>query len=233
MSQNKLLAYIITFISILAIISFSLSPFFEVKSIEFEGLKIMVENEFSFIIDLYEKANILFLDYSEIEKSLLELPLVKEVEIKKDFPDKINIKIIERDPIARIKNNDRYLAFTSNGFIIEEKFINSQFVLPEIRGLGYSLNSQHISFSPILEKIVQALDQLDLKKRTYLNSISYKEENVLIANAYDFSVYFGLSIDLLEKFKILDSILSKIEEESLNVSYIDLSILKRPVINLR
>src|SRR5690554_198413 len=98
MSQNKLLAYIITFISILAIISFSLSPFFEVKSIEFEGLKIMVENEFSFIIDLYEKANILFLDYSEIEKSLLELPLVKEVEIKKDFPDKINIKIIERDP---------------------------------------------------------------------------------------------------------------------------------------
>lgn len=235
MSQNKLLAYLVTFFSILALISFAFSPFFEVKSIEIQGLKVLKEEDFDFLIEPYNNTNILFLDLRKLDMELkTSIMYIESVKIQKDYPDKITIKIVEREPIAMINNNGKFLSFSSNGFIVEEGSIKKRVIIPEIKGLGYTLNDHNITFSLILEKVVQALEQLSLEKRSLITNISYDEkEDIITANTNEYRIYFGAPVELVDKFKVLESIFKKIEEQGLEVEYVDLKILKKPVVKLK
>lgn len=235
MSQNKLLAYLVTFFSILALISFAFSPFFEVKSIEIQGLKVLKEEDFDFLIEPYNNTNILFLDSRKLDMELkTSIMYIESVKIQKDYPDKITIKIVEREPIAMINNNGKFLSFSSNGFIVEEGSIKKRVIIPEIKGLGYTLNDHNITFSLILEKVVQALEQLSLEKRSLITNISYDEkEDIITANTNEYRIYFGAPVELVDKFKVLESIFKKIEEQGLEVEYVDLKILKKPVVKLK
>ncbi len=232
MSQNKLLVYLITFISTIALISFSFSPFFQIRNFEYSGLNIVSEEEISNIMHTYLNDNILFLDQRDLNKDLLGHPYIKSVEIIKDYPDQIILNIKEREPIAKINNDGQYLSFTSSGFIVETGSINSRVLVPEIKGLGYSLNNKYISFSPVFNDIVQALKELDIDVRSVIASVSYKDENTITASFRKTPIYLGIPSHLMEKFRVLQSIIIKINEEKLDVGYIDLSLYKKPVIKL-
>ena len=231
MSQNRLLFYLIAFISIIALISFSLSPFFEVKNFVYNGLNVLVEEEISSIIETYNNANLLFLDHRNIEKELVKLPYIKSVEIEKKYPDSIIINIKEREPLARIKNNGQFLSFTSSGFIVESTPGNLRVLVPEIKGFGYSLDNNYINFSSILNELVQALKELNKNTRSMIGTILYKEDSIT-ATFNKIPIYLGSSSQLKEKFRILQSITNKIKEEDLKVEYIDLTLFKKPVIKL-
>ncbi|MFP4015658.1 MAG: cell division protein FtsQ/DivIB [Halanaerobiales bacterium] len=232
MTQNKLLALLITFISIIALISFSLSPFFDVQHFTYSGLQLISENELSSTMQEYEKANILYLDHRDLANDLMEIAYVKDVEISRRYPDTVVINIKERVPLAKINNNGKYLTFTASGFIVESGAINSRVQVPEIKGLGYSLDNSNIAFSPVLNEIVQALDKLSIEYRSKLTAIIYDDDNV---TAFYGQVPIQLSDPekLGEKFSVLQSIIKKIIQEDLQVEYIDLSLYKRPVIKLK
>lgn len=235
MSQNKLLAYLVTFFSILALVSFAFSPFFEIKSIELQGLKVLSEEDFNFLIAPYNNTNILFLDSRKLDRELkASIAYLESVKIQKDYPDKVTIKVIEREPVAMINNNGKFLSFTSNGSIVEEGSIKRRVMVPEIKGLGYTLNNRQISFSLILEIVVQALEQLSLEKRSIITNISYDEKaDSITASTNGYQIYFGEPVELVDKFKVLESIFKKIEEQDLKVEYIDLKISKKPVVKIK
>ncbi|NLM98020.1 MAG: FtsQ-type POTRA domain-containing protein [Halanaerobiaceae bacterium] len=235
MSQDSLLAYLITFFSILALVSFAFSPFFEIKSIEIQGLNVLDEDELDSLITPYENKNILLLDSRKLDRELKAgSGYIEGVKIKKDFPDKLVIIIDEREPVAMINNNGKYISFSSSGFIVEEGLLKKRVSVPEISGLGYSLKNNRISFSKILGEIVQALEKLSMERRSGITKISYDEEkNILTADTNAYQVYFGQPEELADKFKVLESVFRKIEEQDLNVEYVDLRILKKPVIKLK
>ncbi|MFW6305990.1 MAG: cell division protein FtsQ/DivIB [Bacillota bacterium] len=234
MSQNRFLAYIITFISIIAIISFILSPFFQVRSIEFQGLKILTQNDFNTVLNPYYNSNILFLDHRKMNKKIAKNKYVKNVDIIKNYPDTIMINIKEREPIALISNNGEYVLFTVEGVIVEIDSDIKRVDVPEIKGLGYSLKNNDIFFSSIFEEIVQALDKISVSARTHIKYILYNEDQKLISEINEgIKVYLGSPEYITKKFNILQSVITKINNEDLNVEYIDLSIYKKPVIKLK
>ncbi len=234
MSQNKLLVYLIAFISTMALISFSLSPFFQIRNFEYHGLNIVSKQEITNIIHTYFSDNILFLDQRDLNKELLRHPYIKSVEIIKDYPNQIRLNIKEREPIAKINNDGQNLLFTSSGFIVETGSIKSRVLVPEIKGLGYSLNDNYISFSPVFNDIVQALKELDIEIRSDIVTVNYKDDNdnTITASFKNIPVYLGIPSQLKEKFRVLQSIIIKINEEKLDIEYIDLTLYKKPVIKL-
>ncbi|MFI5359543.1 MAG: cell division protein FtsQ/DivIB [Halanaerobiales bacterium] len=233
MSDNKLLYYIIAFISLLALISFTLSPFFHIRYIELYGLNILNRVELEQYLDSYYDTNLFFLNKNKLKESLLAIPYIKDLEIRKSYPDSLWIQVKERDPVGRIINNESYILFSSDGFIIENNSIVNRVKVPEIKGVGYSFQNEYLEFTPVMEKIVQALEVITLQNRGKIDLIDYqREENSLVAYSDKITIYIGQPVGLVEKFRVLESILNKIQEEGLAVEYIDLKIINKPVVKL-
>ena len=75
--------------------------------IEIENNIILKDNEIKInLISLYNK-NLIFLKTSNIIKVLQKEDFIKSFEIKKIYPNKIKIKIFEKNPIAILQNNKK------------------------------------------------------------------------------------------------------------------------------
>lgn len=232
MSQDKLLVYIIAFISLIAIISFLSSPYFQVRNISYQGLEALKKSELEEILKTYYRRNILLIDKSEVRARLLKLSYIKEVTVIKNPPDKLEIVIEERVPLAKINNNGKYLVFSEKGYILEKGSLKTRSRVPEILGTGYSLANNRVLFSPLLEEIVQALKEINRETREMIASIQADKGEINLGLYSQVPIYLGSSKDLVKKFRILQSVLTKVRKEDLKVEYIDLSIFQKPVIKL-
>ncbi|MEJ6950933.1 cell division protein FtsQ/DivIB [Natronospora cellulosivora (SeqCode)] len=231
MSQDKFLFFLITVISIAIITSFSMSPIFTIQDIEFEGMILSNEDEIAKKLYEFENTNIFLIDQRKIKSILLKNSLIKEVNVQKKYPDSLLITVKEREPLAKIINHGEYLRFTADGFIFNKELDVS---IPEVQGLAYNLNLQHISFSPLFEEIVQALEHLNTDIRAVIDLIRYEEkENELLLYKREVSIYLGNINRLEEKFRTLESILFKSKEEGLDIKYIDIRLFNKPVIKLK
>jgi len=78
---------------------------FKIKEIKFENSNILEDQELitSFYF-LYDK-NIIFMNSNEIKKNLDQKSFIEKLEIKKIFPNKLVIKVFEKEPIAIIINS--------------------------------------------------------------------------------------------------------------------------------
>lgn len=108
---------------------------FKIQEIKIENNYILDNRElvkdFSF---LYNK-NLIFLNFEEIKKKIDKNSFIKKIEIKKIFPNKLVIKIFEKEPIAILIDKHQkkfYLGKKIN--LIEYKKIKKYEDLPVIKG---------------------------------------------------------------------------------------------------
>ena len=107
---------------------------FIVKEIIIKNNEIL--NDQSIIEDLYflYNKNIFFLNSYDIKKKLNKKNSIKSLEIKKIYPNKIIIKIFEKEPIAILINNDSKFFLGKKFDIIDYKKIDKFKNLPIIYG---------------------------------------------------------------------------------------------------
>ena len=135
--RNKLILGIALFILFSTFISqnkFTINKF-EIKEIKIENNKILENQElinlFSF---LYEK-NIIFLNSLELKKKIDQASFIEKLEIKKILPDKLVIKIFEKEPIAILIDKFQKKFYLGKKFdLIEYRKISKYKDLPIVRG---------------------------------------------------------------------------------------------------
>ena len=79
---------------------------FEIKEIKIENNDILEDQELIKVFSFLYNKNIIFLSSHELKKKIEKKSFIEKVEIKKIFPDKLVIKIFEKEPIAIFK--DKY-----------------------------------------------------------------------------------------------------------------------------
>lgn len=234
LTNKKMLIFLITGVSILALISFFVSPFFKVKHLKVAQLKYLEDNEIKEKITGILNKNIWLISKLEIKNILLKNNYIEDAAIVKKYPDTILIKIEERNPTAKINNNGKYLVFNENGYILEEVDINKKVDLPLIKGVGYSFNKNKIEFPPLFAEIIQALQLIARERRKMLKNINYENEEIIINLYSEVKVYIGEGSQLQEKFELLDSILERIKGGvDFEVDYVDLKVIKKPVVKIK
>ncbi len=233
MVQNKLLFVLIAIISIIAIISYLASPIFEVHSININDLKFISKTDIRSDLVHCNNKNIWLITKNDICKRIKTNNYVKSVDIKKKYPDSLKINIIERTPLAKINNNGQYTVFTVEGFILEEGAMKTGCKIPLLVGTGYSFSGNKLKFPDKTEKIIQALDNIGLKARSTIKKITINNGKniklVLTINSQP-EVYLGTMKEIVKKFKVYSSIYQKINSENININYIDLRVVDKPVI---
>ncbi|HLV10365.1 MAG TPA: FtsQ-type POTRA domain-containing protein [Halanaerobiales bacterium] len=232
MSQDKLLFLLVTIISLIALVSFCLSPFFHIQEINFNGLYLLSAEQLNNQMKLYSNHNIFILDRLSLEKELTANSYIQNVRVIKKYPNKLNIEIRERRPIACINNNGQYIIFSADGFILEP-FIKARKTVPEIKGAGYFLKSNRIQFTPELKNVVEGLKSIDRTIVAMLTRIELKTDGEIRVYANELPIIMGSDNNLKEKFRILHSVFNESSFDTKIYEYIDLSITKKPVIKLK
>lgn len=214
------------------------SKYFKVKSIDIQGNTHYKDEEIKVLIPEVIGANIFEINKKKDEETIRELNWVKEAELRKIFPDKVIIKLVERKPYLIIVYKDKYFLVDSEGVVldrIEKEDLNEYEDLILVRNVvNYSVN--------IGEKIAKknALSCVDIYKAfdSQIKSIIKEarlEDNIsgdIVFKTYNgVEIIFGDSSEIVKKVEILKqkNFLNELLKEETN-SIIDLRSPDSPVI---
>jgi cell division protein FtsQ len=109
---------------------------FGVDMVTIVGSRGLNETEVLAATRITDRNSLLFLDLGEVRDRLRQIPLVKEVSVRKLYPDRLLIEITEREPFAIWQKDGKLLVVATDGTPIQE--LNDQRFtdLPFVVGKG-------------------------------------------------------------------------------------------------
>ena len=156
--------------------------------------------------------NLFNLDKNKIKNTiLLKNPSISDIEIKKIFPNSIQIKIILRSPTVAIISNNRQYLVDDYGYVIKETGIEEDWKLLKIYTLETVVVGQKIVSPSIYASI--NLEKLCSKSDIIVQNIKVNDLiNIVAEISSDLVVYFNGSNDLEKQIDSLKYIFKNLEQ---------------------
>lgn len=225
--RQQFIGFLIAFVLIIALtIYFLNSGYFKVKTVGFEGVSHITKENLEKARNMFTGKNIFRVPVDGAKKILMSSPWVKEVEIHRDFPDKVNIKVIERKPVASITDGIQHFLVSNDGVVLEVSDSAPELIqiadLP-VRKLESGDEVRAEEFDEAME-IYTSLS-LSLKKQVSVISAPSTERIILYISGVE--VLYGMAEHLEEKNAVLEQILKK---EGTSVISIDIRVPTNPVV---
>ena len=112
-----------------------ISELFIIKEIEIEGVKNSNKNDLQVKLEKIKTKNIFFLKERDFDNIIFNVDFVNSLKIKKIYPKKIKITVVEDRPIGIFFNDQRekYILLENKKIIKNQ---NYSFDLPEVQGNG-------------------------------------------------------------------------------------------------
>ena len=123
--------------------------FFQIKTIEIINNNLIETQTIREKINKFYNKNIFFIKKEDIKKSLNSLDFLKNIEVRKKFPETIILKIYETKPVAIfVKKNKKYILDNSSNLISFNRELATE-DLPNI--FGENADKNFLNFLKILE----------------------------------------------------------------------------------
>ena len=99
--------------------NFTINSKFSVEKIIIENNSIIKKKELKEKLSFLLETNLFFLRTNEIESKLVEIDLIESFDLKKIYPNKIILKILEKKPVAILQNKQDKKYYTDSDDIIK------------------------------------------------------------------------------------------------------------------
>ena len=202
------------------------SPYFKIKEIRIEGNHDINRSDILSLIDIKKGENIFKVKLTQAKRGLRSLKQIKDVEIYRDFPDKIVLKITERVPIAQLDGGDN-VHYNKVELIDKEgiTFFGKGRKIPKISGAEDSFERREVV--NFLAKLM-AVDLQFYKEISYIDgnnprNIKLKTEQALLIWG---PVGKETETQLEKKLAYLDLVLKDLLKNNKTFNYLDLRFLK-------
>ena len=153
------------------------NPDYKLSKIEVQTDGTLQREQILSVAELREGENIFRVNLASVHERLQELPQVDEVEVVRKLPSEIDIRIVERKPIAWITTekqiadpfaSDAAFLVDARGVLMKEKKLLPEYLgLPLILGASESLEAGRIVASP---EAKAALELLRLSTRSFMQT---------------------------------------------------------------
>ena len=180
---------------------------FDLKKINIENNFLIQEKEIRKLLDPIYNKNLIFLDNLEIEQLLMNNNFIKSFYIKKKYPNTLEIKIIEKKPIAILLFDKKKFYLSENIELIDFKKLKDYENLPYIFGNIEEFkvifnNLKRIDFPISLVKkfILFEINRWDLE--TYDNKVIKLPTNNYIKSLENYLTL--MNKDIFNKYKLFD-----------------------------
>ena len=129
---------------------------FKLKEINIENNFLLKDEDIKkYLIPIYNK-NLITLNYSEIEKAMLNNSFIDSFDVKKKYPSTLKIKVFEKKPIAILFNKKKKFYLSEKIDLIEFKNLKDFSNLPYVLGDQKEFKTLYEN----LKKINFSLDQI-------------------------------------------------------------------------
>lgn len=181
-----------------------------VAGVRTEGNRILTSSELQRLANVPRSARLFDLDLTTIQQRIEKNPFVREAAVLRDLPDRIAIRIVEREPIAAL-SSARLLYLDAEGMVLPSVQSDHVFDLPVITGAlqeedcipGRKVTGQSVQDALQLLRVAIELDE-NLYRR--ISEVNIRDSGDLVAYTVDFGVpvVFGRG-DLAMKLVTLES----------------------------
>ncbi len=212
------------------------SPLFDITKISVYGTNYLQDTIILNQSELNEPVNIFHFDLEKACKKLAQNPWIKDITMKKIYPNHLEIGIIEQKPGTFLYHNNNYYLVTAEGVILEilNQFNNnlSKYIIT-----GLNVNSkrpgQVIEDQEYKEvqRIIFALDHL-FPDQFYKIEVISEEEFLLFHINNRIKVRLESGEQLINKWYLLESALQKINTEEVPLQEINMKYQERLLIVL-
>ena len=122
---------------------------FKIKEIKIENNSILENQELTKIFSFLYNKNIIFLNSYKIKKKIDKQSFIEKFEIKRVIPDKLIIKVFEKEPVAIFKNQEKKKFYLGKKIdLIEYRKILKYENLPTVEG---DLNSFKTLYASLIK----------------------------------------------------------------------------------
>lgn len=208
-------------------------PYLQVSQIYVNGNEKLKDTEVISYISNPIGKNILTYSAKKNEEKLLKNEMIEEAKIKKVFPKIININISEIYPRFFIKDGSKKIYISNHGQVLDKEKItkNIENSLIKIKVDDYNENPKEnfTKDDELLEfvKKINSSSYADL-----ISQLNFENKAHIGIMIKDMKVDFGDLKDSSYKIKLLESVLKDIESKDLDVSSINLSNGKNPIVEI-
>jgi cell division septal protein FtsQ len=212
------------------------NPEYQLKTIEVQTDGTLQRDQILEVADLHEGENIFKINLARVHDRIQQLPQVDEVQVVRKLSGEINIRVVERKPVAWLTSEKEFSdPFVSDAaFLVDARgvLMKQKKLLPEYLGLPLILgcSSESLEAGKVVEssEAKTALELLRLSARSFMQTrfqirdidVS-KSYCLLVTDKNHTRITFGLS-DLEEQLQRLEQFLvycddSKQELETVNL----------------
>ena len=180
----------------------------KIQEIIIENNKILEDHELIKVFSYLYNKNIIFLNSRELKKKIGQKSFIEKIEIKKIFPNKLVIKVFEKEPIAILIDKDKKKFFLGTKVdLIEYRKISKYENLPIVKGESKSFKILFNNLIKINFPIQQILSYRHFEANRWDIEMNNKTILKLPAKNYTKSLINFMSIKdktNFEKYKIFD-----------------------------
>ncbi len=133
---------------------------------------------------------------SEISDNLYRHPWIENVQVRREFPNKIQVHVTERVPYLYVTAGDTYIA-DKNGVLFKKKEFDENYALPVVTGLTKEFATDyprlaHLYLNTVSE-FYQSVQGNDFFKQHVIEQIHYDFSKGLtvFVDAHQLEIYYG------------------------------------------
>lgn len=227
----------VIFLIVLSLLIFVINalrhPYMKVSQIYVTGNERLKDTDIISNIQNPIGKNILTYNVKKNEEKLMEEDMIEEAEIKKVFPKVINIKVKETYPRFFIEDEGKIVYISNLGRVMDSEKItaNTKNSLINIKISDYKDDIKE-EFTDD-EDLINFINEINSSSFVDLiNQLNFENNRHIGIIIKDMRVDFGDLKESSYKIRLLESILKDVESKDLDVSSIDLSNGKNPVVEI-
>lgn len=210
---------LLLFISVF-IILLTKTDYFNIKKINVKGNSSIETNDIIKASGLKKGMSILKFNKKTTINNLIKNPYIKNIKIKRKFPDTIQLNIVERKGICFFNHLEKFLLIDTEGIVLE-KNTNRKMDLPiitnsniEVAQLGSKIVTLEDNELEILIELIESSEDINIKNE-FIEIDLKDKNNVKITIKSGIKVAFGELNNVKYKLSYINKILEKFKEDNI------------------
>lgn len=225
---------LVVFLFALAAFVIFKSPLFEIKKIGVTGNRQVEASKIIAASGIHSGINIFKVNLKEAHSRLSLMPILKDVQLERDFPDGIIITVKERNPVAFLPDNNGFIQLDKDRvYIKKSQSLTGE--LPVITGVeAIASGPGEIVKGEGLAAALQVVVELPQELVQRLSEVHYQDNGSFVLYTVEGNqCRLGTPEQVAAKGNLFLQVLRELEGKHAQIEYVDLSFIGTPVVKYK